>query len=114
MSATMEMMIHLLLAPDRFNHAPTLGYEHDVGNRTSLRIINDVVVREEQHNFLDSPLYSSVALLAWEPHPRPKGVNDMNWWGLRVVLLLPPVFHHMYLLLTLKRSSGFYVPNVLY
>ncbi|KAK8747337.1 hypothetical protein OTU49_016755, partial [Cherax quadricarinatus] len=51
----------------RFNHAPTEGFEEDVGTRTTLRIINSQVVTKPNFDFWGSPLYSGVALLVWDP-----------------------------------------------
>ncbi|KAK7086365.1 Beta-galactoside alpha-2,6-sialyltransferase 2 [Halocaridina rubra] len=51
----------------RFNHAPTEGFEEDVGSRTTLRIVNSQVVTKPKFDFWGSPLYSDVALLVWDP-----------------------------------------------
>lgn len=51
----------------RFNHAPTIGYEADVGTKTTLRIVNSQVVSKPSFNFMTSPLYRNVILLAWDP-----------------------------------------------
>jgi hypothetical protein len=51
----------------RFNHAPTTGYEVDVGTKTTLRIVNSQVVSKPSFNFMTSPLYQNVILLAWDP-----------------------------------------------
>ncbi|CAO1422985.1 unnamed protein product [Diamesa tonsa] len=51
----------------RFNHAPTEGYETDVGSRTSIRIVNSQVVSKDEFNFLESPLFRNISLAAWDP-----------------------------------------------
>jgi hypothetical protein len=51
----------------RFNHAPTSGYEADVGTKTTLRIVNSQVVSKPSFNFMTSSLYQNVILLAWDP-----------------------------------------------
>lgn len=51
----------------RFNHAPTTGYEVDVGTKTTLRIVNSQVVSKPSFNFMTSHLYQNVILLAWDP-----------------------------------------------
>ncbi|XP_045609247.1 beta-galactoside alpha-2,6-sialyltransferase 1-like isoform X2 [Procambarus clarkii] len=51
----------------RFNHAPTEGFQHDVGSRTTLRIVNSQVVTKPMFDFWGSPLYSGTALLVWDP-----------------------------------------------
>ncbi|XP_042216968.1 beta-galactoside alpha-2,6-sialyltransferase 2-like, partial [Homarus americanus] len=51
----------------RFNHAPTEGFEQDVGSRTTLRIVNSQVVTKPKFDFWGSPLYSGMTLLVWDP-----------------------------------------------
>lgn len=51
----------------RFNHAPTKGYEEDVGNKTTIRILNSQVVTKPKFQFLDSEMYRNVTILAWDP-----------------------------------------------
>ncbi|XP_065148995.1 beta-galactoside alpha-2,6-sialyltransferase 2 [Paramisgurnus dabryanus] len=53
----------------RFNTAPTEGYERDVGNKTTIRIINSQIVANPMHEFNTSSLYKNVTLLAWDPAP---------------------------------------------
>ncbi|KAG5670718.1 hypothetical protein PVAND_000962 [Polypedilum vanderplanki] len=51
----------------RFNHAPTLGFENDVGNKTTIRIVNSQVVSKPEFNFLESSLFKNISLLGWDP-----------------------------------------------
>uniref|UniRef100_A0A8C3G174 Beta-galactoside alpha-2,6-sialyltransferase 2 n=1 Tax=Cyclopterus lumpus TaxID=8103 RepID=A0A8C3G174_CYCLU len=51
----------------RFNAAPTRGFERDVGNKTTIRIINSQIVARPRHQFTSSSLYQDVTLLVWDP-----------------------------------------------
>ncbi|XP_033471796.1 beta-galactoside alpha-2,6-sialyltransferase 2-like [Epinephelus lanceolatus] len=51
----------------RFNAAPTRGFERDVGNKTTIRIINSQIVARPKYNFSSSLLYEDVILLVWDP-----------------------------------------------
>lgn len=51
----------------RFNHAPTKGFERDVGSKTTVRVLNSQVVAKRKFNFLGSDLYRNVTLVAWDP-----------------------------------------------
>ncbi|XP_020338162.1 beta-galactoside alpha-2,6-sialyltransferase 2 [Oncorhynchus kisutch] len=53
----------------RFNAAPTEGYENDVGNKTTIRIINSQILARPRHRFTTSSLYKGMTLVAWDPAP---------------------------------------------
>ncbi|XP_062852876.1 beta-galactoside alpha-2,6-sialyltransferase 2b [Trichomycterus rosablanca] len=53
----------------RFNAAPTVGYEKDVGSKTAFRLINSQILAQPEFNFTLSPLYKNVTLVAWDPAP---------------------------------------------
>ncbi|XP_061647935.1 beta-galactoside alpha-2,6-sialyltransferase 2 [Phyllopteryx taeniolatus] len=53
----------------RLNAAPTEGYEKDVGNKTTIRVINSKVIVSPKHHFKTSSLYKNVTLVAWDPPP---------------------------------------------
>ncbi|KAK1168610.1 beta-galactoside alpha-2,6-sialyltransferase 1-like [Acipenser oxyrinchus oxyrinchus] len=61
----------------RFNAAPTDGYSIDVGEKTSIRIINSQLVHDKQHNFLTNPLYQTGVLIVWDPAPYKQ---DLQHW----------------------------------
>lgn len=44
-----------------------MGFEVDVGNKTSLRILNSQILSKQQFNFFNSSLYRNVSLLVWDP-----------------------------------------------
>lgn len=51
----------------RFNHAPTVGYETDVGTKTNVRILNSQVVSKKEFKFLEANIYKNITLLLWDP-----------------------------------------------
>ncbi|XP_056610500.1 beta-galactoside alpha-2,6-sialyltransferase 2 [Triplophysa dalaica] len=53
----------------RFNSAPTNGFERDVGNKTTIRIINSQILADPKHQFNTSSLYKNITLVAWDPAP---------------------------------------------
>ncbi|KAK9412319.1 beta-galactoside alpha-2-6-sialyltransferase 1-like [Crotalus adamanteus] len=61
----------------RFNGAPTAGYEHDVGTKTTLRLVNSQLMASPEQHFLDGLLYAQGTLVAWDPAPYP---GDLEEW----------------------------------
>ncbi|XP_063155482.1 beta-galactoside alpha-2,6-sialyltransferase 1-like [Candoia aspera] len=61
----------------RFNGAPTTGYEHDVGTKTTLRLVNSQLMASPEQHFLDGQLYAQGTLVAWDPAPYP---GDLEEW----------------------------------
>ncbi|KAG8225178.1 hypothetical protein J437_LFUL001305 [Ladona fulva] len=76
----------------RFNHAPTLGYESDVGSKTTFRIVNSQVVSKPRFNFLHSPLYKNISLLAWDPSNYTSTLEE--WYNHPDFDLFTPYFRH--------------------
>ncbi|XP_048362168.1 beta-galactoside alpha-2,6-sialyltransferase 1-like [Sphaerodactylus townsendi] len=60
----------------RFNGAPTMGYEHDVGTKTTLRLVNSQLMASPEQHFLDGLLYAQGVLVAWDPAPYPGELQE--------------------------------------
>ncbi|XP_004470359.1 beta-galactoside alpha-2,6-sialyltransferase 2 [Dasypus novemcinctus] len=76
----------------RFNSAPTRGYEKDVGNKTTVRIINSQILTNPNHHFIDSSLYKDVILVAWDPAPYSANLN--LWYKKPDYNLFTPYIQH--------------------
>ncbi|XP_038671756.1 beta-galactoside alpha-2,6-sialyltransferase 1-like [Scyliorhinus canicula] len=62
----------------RFNGAPTIGFESDVGRRTTIRIVNSQVISRQELKFHDNDLYRTGVLLVWDPAPY--SANLTEWF----------------------------------
>jgi Glycosyltransferase family 29 (sialyltransferase) len=51
----------------RFNNAPVLDYENDVGNKTTIRILNSQILSKPHFQFVNSSLYENISLAVWDP-----------------------------------------------
>lgn len=76
----------------RFNAAPTDGYERDVGNRTTIRIINSQILTNPRHRFNTSSIYKNVSLVAWDPAPYT--LNLHKWYTSPDYNLFGPYVEH--------------------
>ncbi|XP_076991050.1 LOW QUALITY PROTEIN: beta-galactoside alpha-2,6-sialyltransferase 2 [Tamandua tetradactyla] len=76
----------------RFNSAPTHGYERDVGNKTTVRIINSQILTNPNYHFIDSSLYKDVILVAWDPAPYSANLN--LWYKKPDYNLFTPYIQH--------------------
>ncbi|KAI1885352.1 hypothetical protein AGOR_G00219250 [Albula goreensis] len=89
----------------RFNAAPTEGYENDVGNKTTIRIINSQILANPKHRFNSSSLYKDIALVAWDPAPYT--VNLQKWYKSPDYNLFSPYGHTQENIQPNPPSSGF-------
>ncbi|XP_072542182.1 beta-galactoside alpha-2,6-sialyltransferase 2 [Salminus brasiliensis] len=76
----------------RFNSAPTEGYERDVGNKTTIRIINSQILANPGYHFNTSSLYKNMTLVAWDPAPY--AVNLHKWYSSPDYNLFTPYTEH--------------------
>ncbi|XP_050820038.1 beta-galactoside alpha-2,6-sialyltransferase 1 [Gopherus flavomarginatus] len=53
----------------RFNGAPTVGFQNDVGEKTTVRLVNSQLVTVEEQKFLTDTLYNTGILIVWDPAP---------------------------------------------
>ncbi|XP_023192395.1 beta-galactoside alpha-2,6-sialyltransferase 2 [Xiphophorus maculatus] len=76
----------------RFNAAPTEGYEHDVGSKTTIRIINSQILANPSYEFNTSSIYKNITLVAWDPAPY--NVNLHKWYDSPDYNLFGPYIDH--------------------
>lgn len=76
----------------RFNTAPTEGYERDVGNKTTIRIINSQILANPRHQFNTRSIYKNVTLVAWDPAPYT--LNLQKWYASPDYNLFGPYVEH--------------------
>jgi hypothetical protein len=50
----------------RFNNAPTIDYIEDVGNKTTIRILNSQLILNDSFNVPFSDLYKNIVNLVWD------------------------------------------------
>ncbi|XP_028852346.1 beta-galactoside alpha-2,6-sialyltransferase 1-like [Denticeps clupeoides] len=62
----------------RFNSATTTGYSQDVGNKTTIRLVNSKLVVLQWNKFFRSPDYKTGTLIVWDPAPYSK--NLTQWY----------------------------------
>ncbi|XP_042315165.1 beta-galactoside alpha-2,6-sialyltransferase 1 isoform X2 [Sceloporus undulatus] len=53
----------------RFNGAPTRGFQVDVGEKTTIRLVNSQLITVEEQKFLTDVQYNFGTLIVWDPAP---------------------------------------------
>ncbi|XP_009672411.2 beta-galactoside alpha-2,6-sialyltransferase 1 isoform X1 [Struthio camelus] len=60
----------------RFNGAPTRGFKEDVGEKTTVRLVNSQLVTVEEQQFLTDALYNTGILIVWDPAPYHADIHE--------------------------------------
>ncbi|XP_025965470.2 beta-galactoside alpha-2,6-sialyltransferase 1 isoform X1 [Dromaius novaehollandiae] len=60
----------------RFNGAPTKGFREDVGEKTTVRLVNSQLVTVEEQQFLTDELYNTGILIVWDPAPYHAAIHE--------------------------------------
>lgn len=63
----------------RFNNAPTLGFEPDVGSKTSIRLLNSQILVNQKFNICSSNLYRTGLKMVWDASDY--DLNYKNWFN---------------------------------
>ena len=64
----------------RFNNAPVLGYEKDVGRKTSLRILNSQILSKPKFQFVNASLYHNISLVVWDPSAHNSSLEQVSFY----------------------------------
>ncbi|NP_001280058.1 beta-galactoside alpha-2,6-sialyltransferase 1 [Anolis carolinensis] len=71
----------------RFNGAPIKGFQADVGEKTTIRLVNSQLITVEEKKFLADPQYNFGTLILWDPAPYHSSIKewykkpDYNFYG---------------------------------
>lgn len=60
----------------RFNGAPTRGFQIDVGEETTIRLVNSQLVTVEEQKFVIDPQYNFGTLIVWDPAPYHSNIHE--------------------------------------
>lgn len=85
----------------RFNHAPTLGYELDVGSKTDVRIVNSQVVTKPEFSFTTDAMYKNLTVIVWDPSDYTASLEKVHY------LYLTRISLFLSLIVAVVRETGF-------
>ncbi|XP_054838377.1 beta-galactoside alpha-2,6-sialyltransferase 1 [Eublepharis macularius] len=60
----------------RFNGAPTKGFQADVGDKTTIRLINSQLITVEEQKVVTDPQYNTGTLIVWDPAPYHANIHE--------------------------------------
>nr|XP_060623918.1 beta-galactoside alpha-2,6-sialyltransferase 1 [Anolis sagrei ordinatus] len=86
-SSQLGMVIDSHDAVLRFNGAPVRGFHFDVGEKTTIRLVNSQLITVEEKRFLTDPQYNLGTLILWDPAPYHSSIEewykkpDYNFYG---------------------------------
>ncbi|XP_063162806.1 beta-galactoside alpha-2,6-sialyltransferase 1 [Candoia aspera] len=60
----------------RFNGAPTKGFQVDVGEKTTLRLVNSQLITVEEKKFVSDVQYNFGTIIVWDPAPYHANIDE--------------------------------------
>ncbi|XP_007437220.1 beta-galactoside alpha-2,6-sialyltransferase 1 [Python bivittatus] len=60
----------------RFNGAPTKGFQVDVGEKTTLRLVNSQLITVEEKKFITDVQYNFGTIIVWDPSPYHANIDE--------------------------------------
>ncbi|XP_053164079.1 beta-galactoside alpha-2,6-sialyltransferase 1-like isoform X3 [Hemicordylus capensis] len=62
----------------RFNGAPTRGFQSDVGEKTTIRLMNSQLITVDEERFVSDPQFNLGTLIVWDPAPYHASIDEYN------------------------------------